>query len=142
MRAFNLRLQEGHESEAVVARDALRSLGLSRQEAGAARREIQGHRARRLLLEPALGARPADSPASRPLGRRPWRWGRSSRFPWDCGWSGGGRWAETVIRILGIFQTVPSLALLAFMIPFLGVGAVPAIVALWIYSLFPIVRNT
>jgi osmoprotectant transport system permease protein len=39
-------------------------------------------------------------------------------------------------------QTIPSLALLAFFIPFLGVGTVPAVVALWIYSLFPIVRNT
>ena len=52
------------------------------------------------------------------------------------------RWAETVIRVLGLLQTVPSLALLAFMIPLLGVGTLPAIVALWIYSLFPIVRNT
>jgi osmoprotectant transport system permease protein len=43
---------------------------------------------------------------------------------------------------LGLTQTIPSLALLAFMIPFLGVGATPAVVALWIYSLFPIVRNT
>src|SRR6202035_2275983 len=34
------------------------------------------------------------------------------------------------------------LALLAFFIPFLGVGALPAVVALWIYSLYPIVRNT
>ncbi|HYO15202.1 MAG TPA: ABC transporter permease, partial [Thermoanaerobaculia bacterium] len=53
------------------------------------------------------------------------------------------RWgAEPVIRFLGLFQTIPSLALLAFMIPVLGVGIVPAVVALWIYSLFPIVRNT
>ena len=37
---------------------------------------------------------------------------------------------------------MPSLALLAFMIPLLGVGPVPAIVALWVYSLFPILRNT
>lgn len=50
--------------------------------------------------------------------------------------------AETVIRIVGTTQTVPSIALLAFAIPFLGVGAVPAIVALWVYSAFPILRNT
>ena len=50
--------------------------------------------------------------------------------------------AEPVIRALGLTQTIPSLALLAFMLPFLGIGAVPAVVALWIYSLFPIVRNT
>jgi len=39
-------------------------------------------------------------------------------------------------------QTVPSLALLALMIPILGVGKVPAIAALFIYSLLPILRNT
>jgi osmoprotectant transport system permease protein len=51
------------------------------------------------------------------------------------------RGAEPVIGLLGLIQTVPSLALLAFMIPFLGVGALPAIAALWLYSLFPMVRN-
>ena len=50
--------------------------------------------------------------------------------------------AEPVIGALGLIQTVPSLALLAFMIPFLGVGALPAVAALWLYSLFPMVRNT
>jgi osmoprotectant transport system permease protein len=50
--------------------------------------------------------------------------------------------AEPVIRVLGVIQTVPSIALLAFMIPFLGVGGVPALVALWLYALFPIVRGT
>jgi osmoprotectant transport system permease protein len=52
------------------------------------------------------------------------------------------RIAEPVIGMLGLLQTVPSLALLAFMIPLLGIGAPPAVAALWIYSLFPIVRNT
>jgi osmoprotectant transport system permease protein len=52
------------------------------------------------------------------------------------------RGAEPVIGLLGLIQTVPSLALLAFMIPFLGVGARPAVAALWLYSLFPMVRNT
>lgn len=41
-----------------------------------------------------------------------------------------------------MLQTIPTLALLALMIPFLGVGKVPAIVALFIYSLLPILRNT
>src|SRR4029079_13233475 len=48
--------------------------------------------------------------------------------------------AEPLIALFGITQTIPSIALLAFMIPFLGVGAIPALVALWIYSIFPIVR--
>lgn len=52
------------------------------------------------------------------------------------------RIAEPVIRMLGAIQTVPSIALLAFMIPVLGVGVVPALVALWLYALFPIVRGT
>jgi osmoprotectant transport system permease protein len=52
------------------------------------------------------------------------------------------RAAEAVIRAVALTQTVPSLALLAFMIPLLGVGPLPAMVALWIYSLFPILRNT
>lgn len=50
--------------------------------------------------------------------------------------------AEHVIRTIGISQTIPSIALLAFMIPLFGVGALPAVIALWIYSIFPIVRNT
>lgn len=50
--------------------------------------------------------------------------------------------AETLIRMIGTTQTIPSLALLAFMIPFFGVGELPAIVALWLYSIFPILRNT
>jgi len=37
---------------------------------------------------------------------------------------------------------VPSIALLAFMIPLLGIGVLPAVVALFLYSLFPILRNT
>ena len=52
------------------------------------------------------------------------------------------RLAEPVIRALGAVQTVPSIALLAFMIPALGVGVLPALVALWLYALFPIVRAT
>jgi osmoprotectant transport system permease protein len=50
--------------------------------------------------------------------------------------------AEGVIRAVGVLQTIPSIALLAFMIPLLGIGVVPAVVALFLYSLFPIVRNT
>ncbi len=141
MRALNLRLQEEHESEAVVARDALRSLGLTKREASAAapasrkagvfayawneRRDLLRRTLEHLGLSAAallLGAL-----VSIPLGL----WLERHR-----------RGAEPVIRVLGLFQTVPSLALLAFMIPVLGVGILPAIVALWIYSLFPIVRNT
>ncbi|MFP7171731.1 ABC transporter permease [Terribacillus sp. FSL K6-0262] len=52
------------------------------------------------------------------------------------------RAADTVIRIISIIQTFPSLAILAFFIPILGVGKLPAIVALFFYSMLPILRNT
>lgn len=51
------------------------------------------------------------------------------------------RVAEAIIRVVGTSQTIPSIALLAFMIPLLGVGAVPALAALSIYAVFPILRN-
>jgi osmoprotectant transport system permease protein len=50
--------------------------------------------------------------------------------------------AEPVIRAVGVIQTVPGIALLAFMIPLLGIGVVPALVALFVYSIYPILRNT
>jgi osmoprotectant transport system permease protein len=50
--------------------------------------------------------------------------------------------AESVIRGVGLLQTLPSIALLAFMIPLLGIGTIPALVALFLYSLYPILRNT
>jgi osmoprotectant transport system permease protein len=47
-----------------------------------------------------------------------------------------------VLGIAGILQTIPSIALLGFMIPVLGIGAKPAIMALLLYALLPIIRNT
>jgi len=47
-----------------------------------------------------------------------------------------------LLALCVILQTIPSLALLVFMIPLLGIGARPAIAALFLYSLLPIVRNT
>lgn len=52
------------------------------------------------------------------------------------------RVADLVIGFVSILQSLPSLALLTLMIPLIGVGQVPAIVALFIYSLMPIMRNT
>ncbi len=50
--------------------------------------------------------------------------------------------SNLILGVTGIIQTIPSLALLVFMIPLLGIGSWPAIVALFLYSLLPIVRNT
>ncbi|WP_144553134.1 ABC transporter permease [Peribacillus simplex] len=52
------------------------------------------------------------------------------------------RSASIIIGIANIMQTLPSLAVLAFFIPFLGVGKTPAIIALFYYSVLPILRNT
>ncbi|WP_067730313.1 ABC transporter permease/substrate-binding protein [Oceanobacillus damuensis] len=50
--------------------------------------------------------------------------------------------AEPVIGTSAVMQTIPSLAVLAFLIPFFGIGTTPAIIALVLYGLLPILRNT
>ncbi|SDX28336.1 ABC transporter permease/substrate-binding protein [Salimicrobium album] len=52
------------------------------------------------------------------------------------------RTAEPIIQVTAILQTIPSLAVLAFLIPFFGIGQTPAIIALIAYGLLPILRNT
>lgn len=49
--------------------------------------------------------------------------------------------ARPALGGIGVIQTIPSIALLGFMIPLLGIGAIPGIVALFLYALLPIVRN-
>lgn len=49
--------------------------------------------------------------------------------------------AGPLLSTLGMLQTIPSIALLAFMVPLLGIGVVPALVALWLYALYPIARG-
>jgi len=63
-----------------------------------------------------------------PIGIAAWRW------------PGG---AGMLLGAVAILQTVPSLALLAFLIALVGaIGVVPALIALFLYALLPIVRNT
>src|SRR5262249_56496570 len=53
--------------------------------------------------------------------------------------------SKPVLAIANVLQTVPSLALFGFLIPVLGkrgIGELPAIIALFLYSLLPIIRNT
>jgi len=52
------------------------------------------------------------------------------------------RLGGVVLAIVGIVQTIPSLALFCFFIPILGIGPVPALAALFLYGLLPVVRNT
>lgn len=51
-------------------------------------------------------------------------------------------WAEASLQVTGVFQTIPSLALLGLFIPFMGIGTLPAVVALVIYAIFPIMQST
>jgi osmoprotectant transport system permease protein len=52
------------------------------------------------------------------------------------------RAARTLLYVTGLLQTIPALALLALLIPLVGLGETPAIIALFLYSLLPIARNT
>lgn len=144
MRALNLRLQEEHEPIEVVAHDLLRELRLlpgdvetvapERQPRDSGlgaymwsrRRELSTYTAEHIGLSTvalALGILFAV-PLALLLDRL--RTGTS----------------EAMIRIIGMSQTLPSLALFGFLIPVLGVGVVPSVVALWIYSIFPILRSS
>jgi osmoprotectant transport system permease protein len=49
---------------------------------------------------------------------------------------------QVILAVVGVIQTIPSLALLVVLIPIFGLGEVPAMIALFLYSLLPIVRNT
>jgi osmoprotectant transport system permease protein len=52
------------------------------------------------------------------------------------------RLGAVILAVAGVIQTIPSLALLVLMIPLLGIGTSPAVAALFLYSVLPIVRNT
>jgi osmoprotectant transport system permease protein len=52
------------------------------------------------------------------------------------------RWAKVMLQITSILQTIPSLALLGILIPIVGIGTVPSIIALVIYAVMPIFQNT
>ncbi len=49
--------------------------------------------------------------------------------------------AQAVLYVCSLLQTIPSIALLALMIPLFGIGVLPAVIALLLYALLPIVRN-
>ena len=142
MRAWNARVEVNGDPAAAVARDALAELGLVGLDPAAATR---------------VRARPDVSLASYLWERRASIASMSARHLWLAGVSlaaamlvgvAGGmalsrtRWAEPVTRAVGLLQTVPGIALLAFMLPVLGIGTTPAIAALFLYSIYPIIRNT
>ncbi|MGH9382604.1 MAG: glycine betaine ABC transporter substrate-binding protein, partial [Thermoanaerobaculia bacterium] len=142
MRELNLRLQRDGAAEAEVAQQALADLGILRA-ADAAPTSPATRR-------PGLGAvfwRDRAALAERTLEHLALTAvallaGIAVAVPLGVGLERRRAQAEPLIRLIGMTQTIPSIALLAFMIPLLGVGFGAAVVALWIYSLFPILRNT
>ncbi|MDQ2891192.1 MAG: ABC transporter permease subunit [Gemmatimonadota bacterium] len=147
MRELNRRVEVGGEDVHHVAADALAALGLTR---GA----VQG----RVRKE-------GSSPRDRNVGFWRYLWQRRAQLgaltlrhlllvsvalgaailvaiPLALGLERARAAAEPAIRLLGVVQTIPSIAMLAFMLPLLGIGTAPALVALWLYALYPIARNT
>lgn len=142
MRRLNRRLEVDGEPVARVARDALRELGL----VGAAARGAEPGRARGSFAAYLWGERAV-------LGRLTLRHlflvasslaaAVAVAVPLGVALARGGAGrAEGAVRAVGLLQTVPGIALLAFMIPLLGIGVVPALAALFLYSLYPVVRST
>jgi osmoprotectant transport system permease protein len=144
MRRYNLRVEVDGEDVARVASDALEELGLLAADSAAAAADPSPARdgslaaylwqrkgslarltGRHLLL--VAGSMAAAILFAVPLGLALER---------------ARRGAEPAIRAIGVLQVIPGIALLAFMIPLLGIGILPALVALFLYSLYPILRNT
>lgn len=140
MRRLNLRVQEEGEPVERVAQEALEELHLvePRQIEALSARDV-GFLSYVWSQRSSLGRRASEHLA---LTGGALLLGILTAIPLGLALERNRRLAEPVIRTVGMSQTVPSIALLAFMIPLFGVGAAPALVALWIYSLFPILRNT
>ncbi|MFL5487179.1 MAG: glycine betaine ABC transporter substrate-binding protein [Gemmatimonadaceae bacterium] len=146
MRKLNRRVEVDGEDVAVVARDELRALGLVRGRGGASTARNSSSRqsgsgfaeylwSRRANLS-ALTVRHLELVSLALLAAM------IVALPLGLALERVRPIAEPVIGGLGVLQTIPSIALLAFMIPLLGVGVVPALVALWLYALYPIARGT
>jgi osmoprotectant transport system permease protein len=122
MRKLNARVKLDGESEAAVAADWLGIATPQAQDRAARIRQRSGEHLALVAISLGLALLVAL-----PLGvlaaRRP-------------------RLGQLVLSATGLLQTLPSLAVFVFMIPLFGIGAKPAIAALFLYSLLPIVRNT
>jgi osmoprotectant transport system permease protein len=140
MRGFNLRLQEEGDTVEQVAQDALEGLDLIGET------KVTSVSSRGMNFSAYMWANRSE------LGRRTAQhlglsalalaMGVLTAVPLGLFLERRRNVAEPVIRGIGVTQTIPSIALLAIMIPIFGIGVLPAVVALWIYSIFPIVRNT
>ncbi|MCB9896708.1 MAG: ABC transporter permease subunit [Planctomycetes bacterium] len=144
MQALNLAVEADGRSYRDVARDFLRDEGLVADDGTALAGVGAGDRRGDLLafVRGRLGV------TARLLGEHLWLTGfavlLATLFAVPLGIALARREtaAKVVLGAAGVIQTVPSLALLAFMIPVLGIGATAALAALFLYALLPILRNT
>jgi osmoprotectant transport system permease protein len=141
MREWNRRVEVDGVSIATVARDALGTLGLLAPTASTSSSSAPRSSVIRYVIDQRetllrLTGRHVELVAVSLLAAI------IIALPLGLALERASRRAETVIRAVGVLQTLPGIALLAFMIPLLGIGVVPALVALVLYSLYPIVRNT
>jgi osmoprotectant transport system permease protein len=141
VRALNSRIEVDGEDVAAVAADALRDLGLTEHaERNAPESRGEGSLVRYLWSRRATTL--AETRRHLLLVLVSLALGGMVAIPLGLLLERQRRYAEGVIRAIGVLQTIPSIALLAFMIPILGIGAAPAVTALFLYALFPMVRNT
>jgi osmoprotectant transport system permease protein len=138
MRRLNHAVEGEHRSPAEVASAFLAQLGLTRQRVAAAPRE-------RTLLRLLWQRRFIT------LNLTAWHLMLTGiaealacllAIPLGIAASRRRRLAALALAGAGVLQTIPSIALLAFMLPLFGIGARPAIAALFLYGLLPILRNT
>jgi osmoprotectant transport system permease protein len=138
MRRLNFAVESEHRSPAEVASALLFDLGLARRQTASSqpasgfwhlmwqrRWETLRLTGQHLLLTgiAVLAAVLAGVPLGIAASRRP-------------------KLAAVALTAAGVAQTIPSIALLAFMLPWFGIGVAPAIAALFLYGLLPILRNT
>ena len=146
MRALNRRVEVDGEDARAVAASALDALGLTNRSGATDVARTRGEAREEQSFGAYLWARRAA------LGRLALRhlWlvalalGAAAvvAVPLGLALERARRAAGPTLGGLGVLQTIPSIALLAFMVPLLGIGVVPALVALWLYALFPIARGT
>jgi osmoprotectant transport system permease protein len=142
VRELNRRVEVDGEPAAGWSADALRALGLAapgpagtpNANAPAARPESPRRRAAYLWAERrSIAARAGRHLAAHRAGAR-----AACLVGVPLGlWLERRPAAGPAVRARGVLQTIPGIALLAFMIPLLGVGVVPAFVALFLYGLYP-----
>ena len=135
MQTLNQSVQE-KKSLRDVATQFLRSKGLLTGERPPSQPEVAAERTDRLALSPELHPDAPQTDCLRALA------GMAVAIPLGALVYRLGALSRPLLYVAGILQTIPSIALLAFMIPVFGIGAKPAIAALSLYSLLPILNNT